>query len=242
MYEPDLIGMQEARYRQVAEINSHLQGYGWYGEASKGVQADREFVPIFYKKSVFEILDADTFWLSPTPNFLSRGWDAAHYRIATWVKLRHKESSQIITHYNTHFDHQGEQARIESAKLLLQYMQEHHPEEHIVLTGDFNSSNSFKPYQILNKSKRLTDAFISIGNEHKGPNWSFTGIDVNFTFLKLYLHLFYSNFMHRRIDYIFHSPNLQIANHEIIDYRYGNLRPSDHLPIIADISLPKVLT
>src|SRR3546814_18448319 len=68
------------------------------------------------------LVGSGTFWLSPTPDVPSKGWDAALPRIATWARLRDRTADRDLLVVNTPFDHVGEVAREESARQLRRWI------------------------------------------------------------------------------------------------------------------------
>ena len=97
MAEADLIGVQEALNDQLVDLETRLPGFDWFGVGRADGKAEGEFSAIFYRKSRFELLDHDTFWLSETPSVVgSVGWDAALERIATWGKLRDRATGRGV--------------------------------------------------------------------------------------------------------------------------------------------------
>lgn len=123
-HEADIIGLQEAMRNQLDNLSDDMPEYAWFGvcrnDGTMDPKPDGEFSAILYRKDRFELLEGNTFWLSEHPDVVGvKGWDAALPRIVTWVKLKDKQSKTGYF-FNTHFDHMGESARVESAKLLLQ--------------------------------------------------------------------------------------------------------------------------
>ncbi|PIG79498.1 endonuclease/exonuclease/phosphatase family protein [Aspergillus arachidicola] len=107
-----------------------------------------EYSPIIYRARVWEVEWATTRWLSETPDTPSRGWDAAYRRIVTYVVLRHRGSGRKVLAMNTHLDDRGKVARFESAKLILEWMEEVLKKKKgsdsldgVVLCGDFNTNS-----------------------------------------------------------------------------------------------------
>jgi endonuclease/exonuclease/phosphatase family metal-dependent hydrolase len=122
--EADLVGVQEAFRSQLDELTQMLPGYAWTGlcrtDGSQNPDPDNEFSAILYRTDRFELLESETFWLSPKPSEVgSKSWDAALPRIVSWARFRDKQTQQEWYHFNTHFDHIGQQARLESARLIL---------------------------------------------------------------------------------------------------------------------------
>ncbi|HET6569399.1 MAG TPA: endonuclease/exonuclease/phosphatase family protein, partial [Rhodothermales bacterium] len=109
-HEADVVGVQEAQIAMLHDLDSLLTGYDWFGLPRASGDAHDEYSAILYRPERLELLDHDTFWLSETPDVRSKGWDAALPRIVTWGKFRDKATGKVFFHFNTHFDHRGEQA------------------------------------------------------------------------------------------------------------------------------------
>lgn len=232
-HEADLVGVQEAFRSQLEDLQSMLPGYRWFGvcrtDGSTAPDPDNEFSAIIYQGDRFELLEGNTFWLSPTPEKVaSKGWDAALPRIVTWAKFRDLRSNRTFYHFNTHFDHRGEQARAESARLLVQKIAEIAGGAPVVVTGDFNCTETSEPYQILtdrNNKSALTDALTVSETPHHGPMGTWTN---SFQF---------PGVPGRRIDFIFIKDNIKVLKHANLSDSWGGRLPSDHLPVLARIQI-----
>ena len=230
-HEADIIGVQEAFRSQLDDIITDLPHYAWFGvcrtDGSMTPQPDGEFSAILYRKERFEWLDGNTFWLSQTPDKIgSVGWDAALPRIVTWARFRDRMNDKIFFHFNTHFDHMGEQARYESALLILKKIEEIAGDMPVVLTGDFNCTPSEKPYLALTDSTNafyINDAFTTSTELHYGPEATFAP-DFMITGLT-----------NRRIDFVFTSSQTSVRKHGILSDSMNGRLPSDHLPVFAEI-------
>lgn len=222
-YEADLIGLQEVLYGQLTYLEKQLAGYGRIGVGRDDGKQKGEFSPIFYSQEKLELLDQGTFWLSATPDRPSVGWDASMERIASWGQFRHKASGDTVFFFNTHFDHRGEQAREESARLLRQKITEQASGYPVFVSGDFNSNPQSVPYQVMTENQQLRDAKDLSTIPHVGPERSYSGFEVT------------DSLPGERIDYIFVSQNVQVARHAIITSFGQGRYPSDHLPVVADV-------
>jgi endonuclease/exonuclease/phosphatase family metal-dependent hydrolase len=232
-HEPDIIGVQEAFRRQLDELVLDLPDYTWFGvcrtDGTMQPNPDGEFSAILYRKDRFDRLDGNTFWLSATPEVVgSKGWDAALPRIVTWAKFADKKTGKHFFHFNTHFDHIGEQARLESAKLILDRIQDIAGDYPVVLTGDFNSIETSAPYHIITdtlSSYFMTDAMFVSAKPHHGPAGTFSG---NFQL---------PGVGDYRIDFIFIRNNIFMLKHAILSDSWDGRLPSDHLPVLAEMSI-----
>ena len=78
-----------------------------------------EYSCIFYNKDKYTPIKQSTFWLAPKSDSVCMGWDAVCNRVCTYGLFKNKKTNQVVWVFNTHFDHVGKTARIESAKLIL---------------------------------------------------------------------------------------------------------------------------
>jgi len=222
----DLFGLQEAEYHQVTYLADQLERFEWSGVGRTDGKKEGEFSPVFFNAGRFVKLDGGTFWLSDTPDNPSTGWDAALPRIVSWVMLRERETGQDFFFFNTHFDHRGEEARRQSAELILKKIGEITGGDYpVLLGGDFNSTPDSEPYGVLTGS--LNDAMESSKYPHYGPLSTFMADGGPFYVAEGKGGV--------RIDYIFTNDRVDVLRHGIIGtFRDGRF-PSDHLPVIAEV-------
>ncbi len=128
---------------------------------------DGEMMAVFYRKSRFEKISEGHFWLSETPDQIgSKSWDSSLPRMVTWVTLRDRDQpdGKPVAFLNTHFDHRGSLARLESAKLLRQMIHEQFANMSIIVTGDFNTEESSPPYNKLFAQLSEADGKVPAGH------------------------------------------------------------------------------
>jgi endonuclease/exonuclease/phosphatase family metal-dependent hydrolase len=223
---PTVFGVQEALHNQMLDLQALMPDYAWYGAGRDDGKSKGEFSAIFYKKEYLMAQDSGTFWLSETPTVPgSKSWDAAITRVCSWVKLKVNDSHQRnFFVFNTHFDHIGETARLNSMKLIAQKIKEIAGADPYVLMGDFNCEPKSPPYAVTQDKSlwNLTDAWASDTTNVKAQPCTFTGFKVEGAEC-------------RRIDYIFLSPFFKVESCRIIDENDGQHFPSDHLPVVADL-------
>jgi endonuclease/exonuclease/phosphatase family metal-dependent hydrolase len=217
--DPDLVGLQEAEQFQITDLVKMLDNYDFYGLGRDDGKKKGESAAILYKKDKFKPEKEKTLWLSGTPKKVSRGWDAALNRTVTIVRLKDLKSSKEFYFFNTHLDHIGETARRESSKLLVDQIErlKNHP---VILTGDFNYTESAEGYKIITSS--LHDAGKIFQTKSTGGNISFNG------FSKQVI-------PDNKIDFIFVNDKVEVLSHEIDTTTYNGLYPSDHYPVISVI-------
>ena len=148
---PTVFGLQEACPDQMDYMVENLPEYGYIGVGRDDGKRKGEFMSIFYKKEEVEFIDGGTFWLSETPDQVSKGWDAACFRTCTWAILKKKDTGKKFVYMNTHLDHMGKVAREESIKLIVERAEKLTGGKlPVFITADFNSPTSnaiFQPMQ-----------------------------------------------------------------------------------------------
>lgn len=224
--DPDIMGFQEVLRGQLKELRRRFPDYGNVGVGRDNGKSAGEHSPIFYKKSMFRLLNSGTFWLSKQPEIPgSKDWDAAITRICSWVCLEFKSSGKRLWVFNTHFDHKGATARAESARLMRSRARSMAGDDPHILCGDFNMLPGSDPYGILLEGEQLKDVFMIPGIEHGSETGTFYGFELK------------GKTGGPRIDYIFISPGLRANRCRIISNHNGKTYPSDHLPFQADLEL-----
>ncbi|WP_027137578.1 endonuclease/exonuclease/phosphatase family protein [Gaetbulibacter saemankumensis] len=220
-YDPDVLGVQEPLPNQMRDMDALLAGYKFVGKGRDTGVDEGEYSAIFYKIDKVELLETETFWLSETPDQVSRGWDAAHNRICTYALFEDKLSKKRFWMFNTHFDHKGDEARRQSAVLLMDKIKdlnkEHLP---VILTGDFNMEDTHESIEYILKS--LQDAQTTAKLTF-GPQGTFNGF-------------FFHEPVTKRIDYIFVSQDVTVNKYAVLSDSKDCYYPSDHLPVFAQIS------
>lgn len=220
-YEPDFLGMQEVQKMQLDYLLENLSQYKFIGLPRENGEF-AEYSCIFYNAEKFKVLEYKTFWLSETPNEISKGWDAACHRIVTYGLFQDKKSKQKFWIANTHLDHMGMKAREESAKMLVEFSKELKAKKDIpfILTGDFNAEPNDKVISILKDT--LVDSYTSSNKKPYGPKGTWNGFKFN-------------DKIETRLDYIFYTKekSLTVGSISIIDDFYDFKYPSDHLPVLV---------
>ena len=218
---PDILGTQEGTPGQIDWLDARLTDYARIGEGREGGHRG-EYSAIYYDRHRFAVRESGTFWLSETPDTVSVGWDAALPRIVTWGRFADRRGGRDFYAFNTHFDHEGTTARMNSAALLLRMIDSLNADRlPFVLTGDFNLEPESAPLRLLADS--LTDTYAH-APVRLGPAGTFTGFA-------------YDQPAVRRIDYVFAGPGVEtIKSATLTDARDGHY-PSDHFPVVSVVHL-----
>ena len=143
--KPDIIGFQEATFIHYAYLQKVMDGYD-----SEMAYRDNfvlsEGCPIFYRTDKFEKIDSGSFWLSETPEVMSKDWGSEHYRICVYLRLREIESGKEFLVFNTHLDHTSDLARINGIAVVLDKIAEF-GDIPAYLMGDLNAKENSKTIQ-----------------------------------------------------------------------------------------------
>ena len=224
-YDPDVVGLQEAFRFQLDQLALDLPGYDEVGEGRGGGTKD-EYSAIFYRADRFDLLDSGTFWLSDTPEVVSKHWGHHHYRVCTWAHLRDVASGRALYVFNTHFDHRSQVARVNSAALIRRRIRERATKDPVFVTGDMNAGEDNPAIARLkapNSDYPLRDSFRATHPD---------AVDVGT-----------GNGRYRgrrdgaKIDYVLVSPEIQTLDAKIDQEPRGGRYPSDHYPVVAWLRL-----
>ncbi|MDO9551874.1 endonuclease/exonuclease/phosphatase family protein [Rhodonellum sp.] len=222
-HKMDIIGTQEGMHHQLEEMKKGL-GYPYIGVGRDKGGNEGEFSAIFYDPVKFEVLEQATFWLSEDPNQPSKGWDAALNRVCTWGKFKDTDG-EIFYVFNVHYDHIGQKAREESSNLVIKKIKEINGQNlPVILLGDFNVTPENSAYTTIIENSPLRDSKNISNLPSFGPNGTFTGFDWN-------------KMPEGIIDHVFVSPEIHVRRHGILTDNYGLKYPSDHFPVMVEISL-----
>lgn len=218
----DIFGTQEGLRHQIDTLSANLPEYAWYGLGRDDGQAKGEHSAIFYKKDKYKLLSKGDFWLSETPEKPGPGWDARLNRICSWVQLQEVKSKKKFYVFNVHYDHQGVKARQESSKLILEKIKAIAGSNPVLLTGDFNGDHNSQWYQLIATSDVLADTYRLVKSPYAN-NGSFNSFRVSNS--------------PAIIDHIFVTKQFTVKKWGILTDTYYGKYPSDHFPVVADVTL-----
>lgn len=224
-HKADVVGLQEAQIGQLGDLKASLPRFKWVGKGRDST-ARTEYSAILYDTTRLQLLASETFWLSPDPDKAGqKGWDAAFPRIVTWGRFRDRRTRKQFVLFNTHFDHMGQVARAESARLLLRKVNEIGGRLPVIITGDFNATPDQEPIRIIMEAGdplHLTDTKAVSATPHYGPEGTFNGFQAKET----------SN---QPIDYIFIKKGWKVLQHATLSQTWAGRFSSDHFPVFVSV-------
>ncbi len=218
----DSVGVQEADKWWTDNLEEALTQYARVGTYRDDGESLGESCSIFYLKDKFELVKSGNFWLSETPDEVSKGWDGGCFRIVTFAILKDKTTGLVYAHFNTHFDNVGEKAKHESVPLLASRIAAIAPDIPVVLTGDFNTREGSEIYANLTAcglkdTKYLAETADNCATYHDYNPFVFNT---------------------KPIDYIFVNSYCSSVKSSVVDSTMiGLVYPSDHFPIIVEMTL-----
>ena len=222
----DIFGFQEANGTIQNELPTLVgqQGgkYEWWfvgRDSQDGVSG--EALGIAYNPERFELTDKHFFWISPTPDEMSYGWDELGYhRIAACAmvtdKLYNKQFFMMVTHAPL-----GATARAEGAKLLIEREKMYNPDGiPSILVGDMNAAMDDASSKTLRT--HWNDSFLTVESDFiSGPVGTFNGHKITADLTQATA----------RIDYIYSRGDVELKSYKVDNTVYGNIYPSDHCPL-----------
>ena len=216
--QPDIIGFQEVTKMHYSFLTNALDGYDsimTYRDKAK----NSEGCPVFYNTSRFELRDKGSFWLSETPDVMSKDWGAACYRICSYAILTEKSSGKELVVFNTHLDHISDEARINGINVVLDKIKQFGGLPSIIM-GDFNADESSSTYKAA--TELFDDAKYRAENTMTGATYQAFGKQLD----------------RENIDYFMISKTgIDVDEYKIIDTTYNGVYPSDHFSISLKIRL-----
>ena len=216
--KPDILCFQEVTSMHYGYLTECLKGYDnviQYRDKSPF----SEGCPVFYSTSRFDLKDKGSFWLSETPEVMSKDWNSACYRICSYVILTDKQSKKDLVVFNTHLDHISDEARINGIAVVLDKIKQFGGLPSII-TGDFNAEEDSQTYK--SATENFLDAKYQLENPMKGATYQGYGKELD----------------RENIDYFMISKTgISVEDYKIVDTTYDGVYPSDHFPIMMKFKL-----
>lgn len=216
-----LFGTQEGLNHQIKQLSAGL-GYEYLGVGRDDGAEKGEYTAILFDPKLYKVEDSGTFWLSPTPEKPSKGWDAALNRICTWARFKDKKGKRFYL-FNVHYDHVGQQAREESSKLVMAKVKEINTQNlPAILMGDFNVTPDNAAYSTITANPSWKDSRLISAIPAYGPKGSFSAFN-------------WEKMPDGIIDHVFVQGKINVIRHGILTDNYGKKYPSDHFPVLVEL-------
>ncbi len=220
LYEPDLVAIQEYAdfmNNDLSNLGSKYQlvVYGRGRVSEKGEECG-----FLIKKGRFDHIDTEVFWLSETPTIPGSNFKGSIFpRIVVVASL--KDGNRSFVAANTHLDHLVEAVRLRQSMVLASVLKENFLLDRLVLTGDFNAGRSAS---CLDALQSLTGLREIIPNPDGPTVRELPGISMR----------------KDPIDHFFCGKGIQVNHCRILKDKFDGIYPSDHYPVLCNVSLKKL--
>lgn len=210
---PDIVCFQEVNTTHYKYLTDVMEGYEslvTYRDNS----LMKEGCSIFYRADRFEEIERGHFWLSETPDVMSKDWGSEHYRICVYVCLKDLNTGKEFIVFNTHLDHKSEEARIKGIQVVLDKIAalDGRP---AFLMGDMNALEGTKTIESTKENFDDAEkiALCAIGSNYTYNNWG-------------------KPEENDRIDYILISKgDATVIEYHVVNNSHNGIYSSDHCPI-----------
>ena len=214
---PGIIGFQEVTPWQYSYLVDTLSGYDCvitYRDRSPRPEG----CPIFYNTDLYTLVDKGSFWLSETPEVMSKDWDSACHRVCSYVILTDHVSGKNFVVFNTHLDHVSDEARINGIKVVLDKIAQFGGLPSVIM-GDFNAEEGSETY--ISVTENFLDARYEAEDTTDAGTFQRWGeIEGG-----------------ERIDYFMISKTgFRVQRYCVVDIVHDGAYASDHNPIVLDVT------
>ncbi len=215
--QPSVIGFQEATKWQYSYLCDTLSSYDSV-ITYRDDAFNSEGCPIFYRSDMYTLIDKGSFWLSETPDVMSKSWGAQFNRVCSYVILKDNATGTEFVVFNTHLSHISDEARINGIQVVLDKIAEFGSKP-AVLMGDLNAKEDSKTY------KSATNNFYDAKYQTENTMTSCTYQD-------------WGEQLDREcIDYVMISKQgLKVNSYKVVTDTYDGVYSSDHFPLSVSIS------
>lgn len=260
-YKSDIIALQEPNMQQLNDIEKAFRpDFVWvFCKANNRAYEDlhafkseqhRETQAIGFNRNRFQLINSGHFWLAEDPSKepTTPAFDGSLFaRVAVYAILEEIKSRKQFIVMTTHFDHQGLQARIFSARLVVKKAIELSKNCPFIISGDFNTfQNDAGPlvYDAFKEQFDMVSDVRDIAAKSYGPistwvGWEYNGFNEKEMEKKM-------PGIPSRWDHIFVSKSgINVEMTAVCDDRFeikwnDELKivyPSDHRPMLMDFTL-----
>ncbi len=215
--QPSVIGFQEVTKWHYSYLCDTL---GMYDSVItyRDDAFNSEGCPIFYRSDIYTLIDKGSFWLSETPDVMSKSWGAQFNRVCSYVILKDNATETEFVVFNTHLSHVSDEARINGIQVVLDKIKEFGSLP-AVLMGDLNAEEDSQTY------KSATESFLDTKYQTENTMTSCTyqawgeQLDKNC------------------IDYILVSKTgFKTNSYKVVTGTYDGVYSSDHFPLSVSLS------
>lgn len=216
--QPGIIGFQEVNSWQYDYLCETMPIYDSIITYRDNIPVYSEGCPVFYRTDLYTLVDKGSFWLSETPDVMSKDWGAACYRICSYAILKDKSTDKEFVVFNTHLDHVSDEARIKGIQVVLDKIKEFGSIP-AVLMGDLNAEENSETY--ISATENFFDVKYQTENTMTSCTFQNWGTEID----------------RECIDYIMVSKgDFTVNEYKVITDTYDGDYTSDHFPLTATLT------
>ena len=216
--KPGIIGFQEATKWHYAYLTETLKGYDSV-ITYRDDAFNSEGCPIFYNRTLYKLVDKGSFWLSETPEVMSKSWGAQFNRVCSYVILTDNNTGEDFVVFNTHLSHVSDEARINGIGVVLDKIAEFGSLPSVIM-GDFNAEEGSETY--IKVTGNFSDARYETektSDSHTYQGWG-------------------NPEKYKRIDYFMISKTgFKVNGYDVLTGLHDGVYSSDHCPIVLEVQL-----
>ena len=215
--QPSVIGFQEVTKWHYSYLCDTLPTYDSV-ITYRDDAFNSEGCPIFYRSDIYTLIDKGSFWLSETPDVMSKSWGAQFNRVCSYVILKDNATKTEFVVFNTHLSHVSDEARINGIQVVLDKIAEFGSKP-AVLMGDLNAKEDSETYR--SATVNFLDAKYQTENTMTSCTYQDWGEQLD----------------HECIDYVMISKQgLKVNSYKVVTDTYDGVYSSDHFPLSVSIS------
>lgn len=223
-YPCDLLCLQEDDKKQGEDVCAALGLKRAGVSRSDGTEnGGGEFCGLYYDPEEFFVRRTGHFYFSETPMVPSMSWDATYTTMCNWFCLKDKKDDVDFYLFNTHLFYGGTgQTRMKSVEMLEKYISTIAGNNPVILTGDMNATPETETISAFRMF--MSDAWDK-APLRSGPAGSYNAFRLDYDLDKY------------KFDYIFVNSRVDVKSHRIISDTVDGYFPSDHFPVLCEITL-----
>ncbi len=215
--QPGVIGFQEVTKWQYNYLCNSMKLYDSVIDYRDNA-FNSEGCPIFYRSDIYTLIDKGSFWLSETPDVMSKSWGAQFNRICSYVILKDNATESEFVVFNTHLSHVSDEARINGIKVVLDKITEFGSLP-AVLMGDLNAAEDSETYR--SATETFFDSKYQTNNTMTSCTYQDWGTKLDSDC----------------IDYVMISKSgFRVNSYSVVTDTYDGVYSSDHFPLSVSLS------
>jgi endonuclease/exonuclease/phosphatase family metal-dependent hydrolase len=228
---PDVIGTQEALWFQLDELLAAFPEYSKVGVGRDDGRIAGEFSAILFRPDRFEVTERGTFWFSNQPDVpgsIAFDWGAQLPRVCSWARLQDKQSGRSFYVFNVHLSSQSQEAREQSAVLLVERILARAQNDPIVVTGDFNAGED-NPAMVHLMGQGDATHPLKLHDSYRVLYPDATDVGT--------FNSFRGTRSGEKIDAVLISAGWEVTSAAILHTSRDGRYPSDHFPVVASLQI-----